>query len=258
MRRRALLIAAAGLPALGALRARAGVLDEVRSKRRLRVASTFDYRPFSYRADGRLCGIDVELANALAAALDAQIEWVETSWKSLLDDLRQQRFDVAMCGVSVTPERAAVGRFTTPYLRTGKTALARCERIDRFRSLADIDRDDVRVIVNPGGSNEAWVRTHLSRAEILVHPDNVSIFAALERGDADVMITDAIEGDSEHARHPALCTSTAPYLAAVEKAWLVPNDAAWTEWLDGWLAGLVADGTLAAVIARNAASNPRD
>jgi cyclohexadienyl dehydratase len=228
------------------------VLDEVREHGALRVGATFDYRPFSYRDEGTPLGIDAELARALATALGVELEWVETSWKTLLDDLRAARFDIAMCGISITPERSAAGLFTNAYFRTGKTALARCDRINALRTLADIDRDGVTVIVNPGGSNEAWAKAHLAHARIVVHGDNLTIFEVLERGEADAMITDAVEGASEHARHPTLCIdATVPFLEPVDKAWLVPNDPAWKAWLDAWLERCTADGTLAAVIARN-------
>jgi ABC-type amino acid transport substrate-binding protein len=249
----------AGLPAIAQALAPSisatAVLDDVRARRALRVASTFDYRPFSYREAGALRGIDVDLAHALASALGVELAWVESTWKSLLDDLRANRFDIAMCGVSVTPERAAVGLFTNAYYHTGKSALARCDRIAQLRTIADIDKDGITVIVNPGGSNEAWARAHLSRARVVVHADNLSIFAALERGDADAMITDAVEGASEHRRHPSLCIdATAPFLEPIDKAWLVPNDPAWKAWLDAWLARCQSDGTLTLAIARNGAA----
>jgi len=256
VRRRRFLSAGAAL--LSPRIAAASLLDDVRARGRLRVASTFDYRPFAYRADGQPAGLDVDLAHDLAASLGVALGWVETTWSTLLDDLRADRFDIAMSGVSVTPARAAVGLFTMPYLHTGKTALARCDRVAQFRALAAIDRDDVTVIVNPGGSNEAWARAHLVHARIVVHADNVSIFTALERGDADLMITDAIEGESEQANHRALCIDpSAPYLEPVDKAWLLPNDLDLKRWLDAWLAARAADGTLAAAIARNTAATSR-
>jgi ABC-type amino acid transport substrate-binding protein len=232
----------------------AGVLEEVRASGVLRIGTTFDYRPFSYREDGALAGIDVDLGLALAAALGVRAEWVVTSWPTLLDDLAAGAFDVAMSGISVTPERARHGLFGRPYLRTGKSVLARCVVSSRFRTLADIDRPDVRVIVNPGGTNAAFVDRHLEIAEIVRHPDNVGIFEALEAGAADLMITDAIEAEIESARHPGLCHDLEPpWLEPVDKAWLLPRDLVWQATLDTWLTETEASGALAAIVSRHSA-----
>ena len=66
-----------------------------------------------------------------------------------------------MGGVSVTLERQKTAFFSAPYLRDGKTPIARCADKDKFADLAAIDRPEVTVIVNPGGTNEKFDRAHL-------------------------------------------------------------------------------------------------
>jgi ABC-type amino acid transport substrate-binding protein len=238
--------------------AQAGVLDDVRERGVLRVGTTFDYRPFSYRDGDVPAGIDVTLARSLARALAVRVEWVETTWPTLASDLEDGRFDIAMSGISVTPARTRTGDFSAPYFRTGKSVLARCEHADRFRSLADIDRPDITIIVNPGGTNAAFVDREIHHARVVRHPDNRSIFDALESGAADLMITDAVEADIESRRHPGLCHARdAPYLEPVDKAWWMPRDAAFRTWVDAWLGRIAADGSLAATVERELSQAPR-
>lgn len=246
MRSSAWLAALLWLCAAGA---HAGILDDVRERGVLRVGTTFDYRPFSYRDGDAPAGIDVTLARSLAGALAVRVEWVETTWPTLASDLEDGRFDIAMSGISVTPARRRIGYFSAPYFHTGKSVLARCQHADRFRSLADIDRPDVTVIVNPGGTNAAFVDREIHHARVVRHPDNRSIFDALEGGAADVMITDAVEADIESRRHPGLCHPLGtPYLEPIDKAWWMPRDAAFRTWVDAWLARIASDGTLAAAL----------
>jgi len=235
--------------------AHAGTLDDIRNRGVIRIATTLDYRPFSFRDGSTRAGIDIDLANHLARTLDVDIEWVDTTWPRLLADLEGDRFDIAMGGISITPARSAHGLFTEAYFRTGKSVLTRCALRQRFHTVADIDRADVTIIVNPGGTNEAFVRRHFNNARILTFPDNLGIFEALARGDADLMITDAVEADIESARHPSLCHDLRPpYLEAIEKAWLLPKDSEWKAWLDRWLETLRHDGSLQAIIAQHIAS----
>ena len=123
----------------------------------LRVGTTGDYAPFSLETGGTLDGSDIELARQLADKLQAHPVFVRTTWSSLLGDLGQGLFDLAVGGVSITPAREARGTFSVPYATGGKTLLARCADSGKYTSLVAVDRPKVRVIVNPGGTNEQYV-----------------------------------------------------------------------------------------------------
>ncbi|MCW2248808.1 ABC-type amino acid transport substrate-binding protein [Azospirillum fermentarium] len=89
--RRSFLLA--GLAAAGtaaALRpAAARPLDDVVARGRLRIAVYRDFPPFSYRADGKLTGIDVELGRILAERLGVAADLMEhTPGETVSDDLR--------------------------------------------------------------------------------------------------------------------------------------------------------------------------
>lgn len=249
------LVGVAGLERteLGELRAARGALRRIgpatlaglRRVGVLRVGTTGDYAPFSSDAGGILRGLDVDLARDLAAALGLQPIFVPTSWPGLMADLRAHRFEVALSGISVTAERAREASFSIAYFEDGKTAIARRTDAPRFHSLAGIDQPGVRVIVNPGGTNERFVRERLHRAEIVLHPDNRTIFKALAEGRADVMFTDGIEVRLQSRRDPRLGGTLAEPLTRAGKAVLLPRDADWRAAVDAWLGPLVQSGAVA-------------
>jgi ABC-type amino acid transport substrate-binding protein len=225
------------------------VEDGIRSRGAIRIGTTGDYAPFSFVRGGERRGIDIDLGERLARDLGVRLVWVATSWPALVADLDAGRFDVVMSGVTVTDERRAHGCFTDEYVITGKTVLAPCDRAARFTSLEAIDRPGVRVIVNPGGTNARFVDSHITRATIVRHADNVSIFAALATGGADVMITDALEATRIADEDPRLCAPLPEtYFERVPKAFYLPADTAWHGRLDAWLDARRADGTLAHVL----------
>jgi ABC-type amino acid transport substrate-binding protein len=220
------------------------VLADIHARGALRVARTDDYRPFSFNG----VGIDADLAKRLAQDLGVSLQWIDTSWSTLVVDLQANRYDIAMSGVSVTAERKTAGCFTTPYFRTGKTVLTRCALHRTFDTVAQLNDPSVRVIVNPGGTNERFVRDRLPNAHVVSHPDNRTIFTALAAGEADVMITDAIEARIESRSNPALCVADPPPLfEEVSKAYLISKDPRWQAWLDKWLARMGASGELDAI-----------
>jgi len=242
------------LAALAGIRPRPSpALQRVAATQVLRVGVTGDYAPFSVESGGTLSGADIELAQRLAEHLHAQPVFIRTSWRSLVQDLRDDDFDLAMGGVSVTPERSAQGAFSIPYASGGKTILARCADASRYHDLEQVDRRKVRVIVNPGGTNEQYVREHLHRAQIRVYGDNRTIFDELRAGRADVMITDDTEADLQAHRHPDLCRALAGTLTHADKAILIRKDAALVEAVNGWLKETIAAGEPARLLHENLA-----
>ena len=79
------------------------------------------------------------------------------------------------------------------YLANGKTILCRSTEADRYQSLADIDKPEVRVMVNPGGLNEKFANENLTHATIIVWQQNEEIPNQVAEGHADVMITEITE-----------------------------------------------------------------
>ena len=77
--------------------------------------------------------------------------------------------------------------FSVPTDVDGKAAIARCADVARYDGFAAIARPEVRVVVNPGGTNERFDRAHLHGAQILVFPDNRAISHEVGEGRADVI-----------------------------------------------------------------------
>ena len=122
--------------------------------------------------------------------------------------------------------------------------IARCEDRRRFGSLEGIDQPGVRVIVNPGGTNERFVDERLAQAEKVLHPDNRTIFQALLEGKADLMITDSIEVVLQARRNPGLCGTMGTTLTYQEKAYFMPADPKLARFVDTWLSLRLGDGTV--------------
>lgn len=215
----------------------------------LRIGTPGDYAPFSLAGEGGLSGADVSLALELAQALALKPVFVRTTWKSLLADLAGDRFDIAAGGISITDARAAAAAFSLPTAHGGKTAVGRCADRARFPSLDAIDRADVRVIENPGGTNESFARATLHHAALAVHTDNRTVFDQILAGRADVMFTDDTEIALVTRREPRLCRLLPELYAPADKAFLLPREPEWTAAVNDWLRPALARGELARQLA---------
>ena len=188
-------------------------LSAIRSRGVLLVGATGDYRPMSFLEPetGKYVGFDAALAEDLASSLGVRLEFAPTTWPTLMDDTLAGKFDLAVCGITITSARKELALMSDGYLGNGKTVLCRAGDADRFTSLEAINRPEVRVMENPGGLNEKFARANLPRAALIIHPVNEEIPGLIASGQADVMITEIMEAEYYVSRDPRLA---APLLNA--------------------------------------------
>lgn len=222
-------------------------LDRILASGILKVGTTGDYRPFTFKESetGVFEGFDIDQAESLAKALGVKLQLVETTWSNLSTDFASDKFDIAMGGVSVTLERQKKGSFSSPYLEDGKAPLTRCEDKNKFVTLPAINQPSVKVIVNPGGTNEMFVRKNLTDAQLILWKDNKSIFDALAESKADLMITDAVEARYQQKKYPGILCAAAvekPF-TYVEKAYWMQRDPDLTAFVNQWLHLSKKDGS---------------
>ena len=82
-----------------------------------------------------------------------------------MPDITAGKCDMAVGGISVTTERQKRAFFSAPYMVNGKTPIARCADVAKYQTVAEIDKPAVRVIFNPGGSNERFARANFKQAQ---------------------------------------------------------------------------------------------
>ena len=171
-------------------------VKEITDRGKLLVGTTGDYRPLSFcEADGNYWGFGIEMAQEIGRTLGVETTFVETSWPTLSADVTTdpQRFDLAIGGITITDARKATMLMSEGYLANGKTILCRTADANRFKTLADLDKPEVRVMVNPGGLNEKFAKENLTHATLIVHQKNEEIPTLVAEGQAEVMITEITE-----------------------------------------------------------------
>ena len=173
-----------------------GKVAEILDRGTILFGTTGDYRPLSFcEPDGTYWGFGIDVANEIARRLGVDIEFKKTSWPTLTADVltEPQIFDLAIGGITITDTRRETMLMSDGYLANGKTILCRASEADRYKSLADIDKPEVTVMVNPGGLNEKFANENLTHANIVVYQKNEEIPTLVAEGAADVMITEITE-----------------------------------------------------------------
>lgn len=236
-----LLVLATAIPA------QADRLGDIQASKTLRVCIWPDYYGITYRdpVTRELTGIDIDLAQELAKDLGAKPVFVDSNFSRLIDDIEQNRCDIAMFGIGILAQRAEKLHFSAPYLQSDIYAITtRSNR--RIKNWSDIDKPGVIVAVAQGTLHEPVMKARLTSARLLVLNSQQAREQEVESGRADVFMTDypyskRMLETTDWARlvSPHGTFHITPYAYAMKK-----NDPAWHERVERFVREIKQDGRL--------------
>ncbi|CEH31552.1 cyclohexadienyl dehydratase [Aneurinibacillus migulanus] len=214
-------------------------LDAIIERGYILIGTPGDYKPFTYLnpKTGQYEGYDIDAMKEFAKSLGVEARFVQTSWSTLMDDLLANKFDIAVGGVTRNTDRQKKAYLSQGYIQFGKAPLIRAENKDKYKTIEDINKPDVRIGVNPGGTNEKFVREHLKNANVTVVQNNLDIPGLVANGTYDVMITDTLEAliyaKADSRLYAALADN--PFTKS-EKGYMIPRgDFIFASYLNLWM-----------------------
>ncbi len=117
------------------------------------------YPPFGYiDADNQLAGFDVDVARAFAAKLGVALRLATPGWETIVSGRWQGRWDICICSMSPTEDRARVLSFPVTYYNSPAVLTVHASE-QRIKSVADISGK--RVGVGTGSSYENYLNKAL-------------------------------------------------------------------------------------------------
>lgn len=218
----------------------------------LRVGVATDRAPLSWQEEGRLVGLEVDNARAVAEILGRPLSLVPQSAGQLRDSLLSGQVDVLMAGLVIEhPDNAGL-RFTPAWGEGGQMAILRIDSVARFGQPWAVYSPDTRVGVEAGSRGEAFAREELSEGQVTIFTSEAEALAALREGGIDLFVDDAATS-WRLATLPDSDDLVSLYQPLVEEsyAWAVRPDAAdLAGALERALRQMQANGTLAYILDR--------
>ncbi|OAN52716.1 amino acid ABC transporter substrate-binding protein [Paramagnetospirillum marisnigri] len=231
-----------------------GRLDRIKKAGEVRVCIWPDYYSISYRntRTGQLEGIDIDLAKELGKDLGVSVRFIDSSFKTMIDDLLADRCDVSMHGVAITPARQEKLVFTKPHLRSGIYAIT-TKTHPVIKSWADIDKEGVVGAVAAGTYMVEAMKKELKQAKLVEVATPEAREQEVMSGRADLFFTDYPYSRKMLARHDwaKLLEPPTPLAPNGYAYAMAQGDAGWLEAMDAFVARAKADGRVLAAAKAN-------
>ncbi|HEX2554625.1 MAG TPA: transporter substrate-binding domain-containing protein [Microvirga sp.] len=113
---------------------------------------------------GQPRGVAPDMAREIAARLGVPVAYVPfASPGELADKAGQDVWDIGLIGAE--PSRAEKIRFTTAYVEIEATYLVPAG--SPLRTIAEVDREGIRIAVNARSAYDLWLTRHITRARLV-------------------------------------------------------------------------------------------
>jgi polar amino acid transport system substrate-binding protein len=190
-------------------------------------------------------GYELEMVEALAAAMNRRPEFVPTDWETIVTSLQRGEFDVIVNGLEPTEDRARVILFSKPYYIFQLQLTVR-KNETRIRSLEDCHSRMVGTLGNTAASRLLEKEAIPFRG----YADPVGAYKDLELGRIDAVLMD-VPMEMFYARsNPRLKQAGEPVHRGAYVIGLRKGDEALKAELDAGIDKIVRDGTLERILRR--------
>jgi ABC-type amino acid transport substrate-binding protein len=227
-------------------------LQTIKQRNVLRVGVFANRLPYVLvNREGKLVGLDVEMAQLLGRDLGVKVEFVEIDNLAALPVLLANgRVDLAMAGIAVTPERAGEMLFSEPYLDETLAFVVRDDLRDQFSTWTDIRGLGAFPVAIPNLPYYIdHVRTRAPALKLAVVDSSAQIEANLKRETFAAVVMPAESGSVLTLLYPKYTVVVPePGIVKIPLAYPVARrDQEWAQFINTWIELKRRDGTIEAL-----------
>jgi polar amino acid transport system substrate-binding protein len=147
-------------------------LDRVLQLGVLKVGMSGDQPPLTMVSrQGDLIGLDVDMATAMAGALEVELELVQLPFGQLLEALQAGKLDMVISGMGITAERARSISFVGPYMMSGKSLLTRSDELANIYEAEQLNRGELRLAALRNSTSQSYIEAMAPAAEMILVED---------------------------------------------------------------------------------------
>ncbi|HJD51780.1 MAG TPA: ABC transporter substrate-binding protein [Candidatus Rothia avistercoris] len=154
------------------------------SEGKLTVCTNPPYAPFEYEENGKIVGLDADIAAAIASDLGVEAEMFTTSFEGIQSGvaLSSKQCDIALSGITITDERKTVMNFTDSYVDDNLAILVPAG--SDIKSDADLSGRNIGV--QQATSGEKYAQD--AGANTVQYEDNGLLLQAVQTGQVDAIV----------------------------------------------------------------------
>jgi len=197
--------------------------------------------------EGGLIGFDVDLAKALAMAMNVKLEIKPIPFGDLMKALQEDKVDMVVSNMSITPERTELVSFVGPYMMSGMSILTKKNsELGTITSAEQFNRPGLKLLALSNSTHANFVKTIAPEATLIEYGSYDEGVALLIEGKADAMVADMTQCILAVLRFPEAGLATLEKPLTVEPVGIAvsKDDAQFFNLVDNYLRAYEKSGVL--------------
>ncbi len=213
-------------------------------KEKLVMATNAEFPPYEYVEDGKIVGIDAEIAALIADKLGMELEIVDVAFDSIIPGVQSGKYDMGMAGLTVNDERLEKVNFSSSYA-TGIQAVIVKDGSD-IKSIDDLEGKKIGVQTSTTG--DIYATGDYGEDAITRYDNGAVAVQALLADKVDCVIIDNEPAKSYVAANDGLKVLDTEYTVEDYAICFAKENTELKDKVDGALKELIADGSVKEVI----------
>ena len=213
-------------------------LQEILDAGVLRVGTTGDWNPMTMKdpATNSYRGFDIDVTTELAKDLGVKVEYVATDWKTLVNGITANKYDVTG-SASLNMSRAKVAGYSQPYFYLAFVPVVQKKDLEKFSDWSDFDKAEIKVAATLGTVQEKMVKDFFPSAQHIVIEAPARDFQELLARRADVSVTSNVEAATlvEKFKQLAIVPVKEPRKPTPIAMLLPQDDQVWINYINHWV-----------------------
>ncbi len=157
------------------------------AEKKLVVATDTAFVPFEFKQGDKYVGFDVELWAAIAKQLNIDYTLKPMDFSGIIPALQTRNIDLALAGITITPEREKAIEFSDGYYKSGLMVMVKANN-DSIKSIADLDGKVVAV--KSGTGSVDYAKEHIKAKDLRQFPNIDNAYMELGTNRADAVLHD--------------------------------------------------------------------
>ena len=132
-----------------------------KKKDKLILATEAGFAPYEYYADGKIVGVDIDIARRIADYLDKELVIKDVAFDSIINEVKTDKSDIGAAGISNTEERQKEVDFTIDYSESKQIIIV--NKSSNIKSINDVKK----VAVQLGSVADSYITENYPNIEII-------------------------------------------------------------------------------------------
>ena len=129
--------------------------DSTAASGKLTMATEATFPPYEYYDGDAIVGIDVEVAQAIAAKLGMELEVTDIAFDSIIPGIQTGKYDMGMAGMTVTDERKEQVNFSDSYATGVQVVIVKDD--SAITSVDDLFADGANTVVGTQAGTTGFI-----------------------------------------------------------------------------------------------------